>query len=77
MGSWRLSSDCRTTIRRLLAKRDVETLQSMTREDVARAVEMYGEALSSVDIGAKLGFDSRTVIRELRKVGVTIRAPVA
>lgn len=66
----------RTTVAKLLAERGIETSRSMKPSQVRQAVQMYGEGLSSITIGKQLGFDNHTVLKELRSVGVKIRAKI-
>ena len=63
----------RTTVAKHLADRGVDTSRGMKPADVTRAVELYAEGLSSVNIGKQLGFDNHTVISALRSEGVVIR----
>ena len=63
----------RTTVAKHLADRNIDTSRGMKAGDVARAVELYAEGLSSVNIGKQLGFDNHTVISALRSEGVVIR----
>lgn len=63
----------RTTIAKHLADRRVATTKSMSTEQIARAVELYADGLSSIVIGKQLGFDNHTIINALRQVNVQIR----
>ena len=63
----------RTTVAKHMADRGVDTSRGMKPADVTRAVELYAEGLSSVNVGKQLGFDNHTVISALRSEGVVIR----
>jgi DNA-binding CsgD family transcriptional regulator len=45
----------------------------MSRDCVAAAISLYAEGKSSGAIGRVLGFTNKTVIKELRAAGITIR----
>ncbi|RZT62156.1 hypothetical protein EV140_0671 [Microcella alkaliphila] len=63
----------RTTVTKLLAQRGVDTDRGMKPEDVAQAIELYSQGISSITIGKQLGFDNHTVIAALRAQNVPIR----
>lgn len=63
----------RTTVAKHLADRGINTSRGMKPADIARAVELYTEGVSSVNIGKQLGFDNHTVISALRRAHVPIR----
>lgn len=66
----------RTTVAKHLASREVDTSRGMKPRDIARAIDLYAEGVSSVTIGKQLGFDNHTVISALRGRGVEIRRPL-
>lgn len=63
----------RTTVAKHLADRGVATTKSMSAEQIARAVELYADGLSSMVIGKQLGFDNHTIVKALRMSGMRIR----
>lgn len=63
----------RQTVTKLLASRGLETVRRMTAADVATATEQYVRGDSVATIGRQLGFDTQTVLSQLRAVGTTIR----
>ena len=66
----------RTTVAKHLSGRDIVTTKSMSAEQIARAVALYADGLSSIVIGKQLGFDNHTIIAALRSMGVSIRPPL-
>lgn len=66
----------RTTVAKHLNDRGVETSKRMSDADIALATQLYEEGLSSMVIGARLGFDNKTIISALRQSGVMIRKPL-
>lgn len=68
----------RSTARHHLKARSVplESPASMTPDQVLVAIEMYGAGQSSAAIARTLGFTNKTVIKELRAAGVTIRQQI-
>jgi DNA invertase Pin-like site-specific DNA recombinase len=63
----------RTTVAKPLSDRGVLTSKSMNDEQVAKAVALYADGLSSIVIGKQLGFDNHTIIKALRGQDVAIR----
>jgi hypothetical protein len=63
----------RTTVAKLMAERGVDTAPGMKPTDVAQAIELYAQGISSITIGKQLGFDNHTVIAALRAQSVPIR----
>ncbi|GEM_PF-2390748 len=63
----------RTTVAKKLAEQGIDTSVGMKPDDIHRAVDLYGQGLSSGKIGTILGFDNHTVLAGLRSAGVKIR----
>lgn len=63
----------RTTVAKHLANRGIDASHGMKPADIARAVELYTEGLSSMTIGKQLGFDNHTVLSALRAQAIPIR----
>jgi AraC-like DNA-binding protein len=63
----------RTTVAKHLADRGIDSSHRMTAAQIERAALLYVEGHSSQAIGLALGFDNKTVIKELRAAGVRIR----
>ncbi|MGQ2914559.1 hypothetical protein [Microbacterium aurantiacum] len=63
----------RTTVAKHLSDRGVDSSRGMKPRDIAKAVELYAQGLSSIVIGKQLGFDNHTIIAALRSEGVSIR----
>ena len=63
----------RTTVAKHLAARGIDTARGMKPADVARAVDLYAQGLSSIAIGKQLGFDNHTVLSALRTQAIPIR----
>ena len=63
----------RTTVARILTEHGVDASRRMTQDQVAVAVELYQQRLSSAAIGKRLGFDNHTILRVVRSRGVEVR----
>jgi DNA-binding CsgD family transcriptional regulator len=65
----------RSTARGHLRDRHIDLVPpvSMTRDQVTAAIALYAEGKSSAAVGRALGFTNKTVIKELRAAGITIR----
>ena len=48
----------------------------MSGEQIRLTAQLYGQGLSSMVVGSRLGFDNHTIIAALRSVGIVIRAPL-
>lgn len=66
----------RTTVARILTEHGIDPSRRMTDAQIAVAVELYEQGLSSAAIGQRLGFDNHTILKELRCRGVPIRPAV-
>ena len=66
----------RTTVARILTEHGIDPSRRMTDAQIAVAVELYEQGLSSAAIGQRLGFDNHTVLKALRSRGGTIRPSV-
>lgn len=64
----------RTTVSRILASQGIDTSRGMKPAEVKHAMRLYAEGLSSITIGQQLGFDNHTILKELRRAGVQVRA---
>jgi DNA-binding NarL/FixJ family response regulator len=68
----------RSTARGHLRDRHVDLVPpaSMTLDQVTAAIALYAEGKSSAAIGRSLGCSNKTVLKELRAAGITIRPQV-
>lgn len=69
-GEFRIS---RTTAARILTEHKIDASRGMSEAQVGTAAELYEQGLSSAAIGARLGFDNHTILKNLRLCGVAIR----
>lgn len=66
----------RTTAARILTEHGIDASRKMAEAQIAVAVKLYEQGLSSAAIGKRLGFDNHTILKELRGRGVAIRPAV-
>jgi len=60
----------RTTVIKYLAERGIRTTRHMSDADINRATRLHGDGLSCATIARQLGFDGKTIAKELRAHGV-------
>lgn len=67
----------RQTISALLRREGVTIRQRrvMSEAEIDRAVQLYEQGLSLQTIGERLGWDHKTIHRQLKKRGVVMRGP--
>lgn len=63
----------RETVAKHLAARGIDTSKSMKPADIKKAKELYAQGMGSGRIGRMLGFDNKTVLKELKGAGVALR----
>jgi DNA-binding CsgD family transcriptional regulator len=63
----------RTTVAKHLGDRGIKTSRRMSAEQSAEAVHLCGGGMSSLDVGAILGFDNHTVLEAVADAGMPIR----
>jgi AraC-like DNA-binding protein len=63
----------RQTAAKHIKQRGLLTVNRMNEEQILEAAERYLDGASAKTIGLVLGFDTQTVLRGLRSVGVPIR----
>lgn len=66
----------RETVAKHLAARGIDTFKSMKPTDIKRAKELYAQGMGSGRIGRMLGFDNKTVLKELKRAGVALRLSI-
>lgn len=63
----------RTTVARILKDHGIDASRRMTESENSKAAELYERGQSSSAIGKQLGYDNHTILRALRRRGVSIR----
>jgi AraC-like DNA-binding protein len=66
----------RTTVIHYLDRREVprrRVIRKMTDSAVVEASESYAKGLSLVEVATEFGIHERTLAREFRRVGISIR----
>lgn len=56
----------RDTVAKHLASRGIDTSRSMKPAEIKRAKELYAQGMGSGRIGRMLGFDNKTILKEVR-----------
>ena len=63
----------RTTVARILKDHGIDASRRMSESEKSKAAELYERGQSSSAIGKQLGYDNHTILRALRRRGVSIR----
>ena len=62
----------RTTVLKYLSERGVRTARHMSEPEIDRAVQLHSEGLSCAAIARQLGFDGKTIAKEIRTRGALL-----